>query len=166
MINPINIKNTIISLLDKEQIDYKLFEHKPVLSYEDSVEVQREAGYEGTEGKSLVLKTDDTFIVYVTIMGKKVNFAVIKETLGVKKIRLATPEELQEHFGAVPGCAYPFGFDETYAIYVDPTIYEQPWFIFSPALPTYTVQVHGEDLKKVFNILPNKVTEVKTFNLA
>lgn len=49
-------------------------------------------------------------------------------------------------------------------IFVDPTIYQQEWLLFSPVLSTKTVQAKGEDLRKVFSQLPNKVTEVTDFN--
>jgi len=164
MIDPNQTYEKLIGLLDAHQVEYKLFSHKEALSYEDLAEVQKETGFFGTEMKCMVLKADDKFLVYVTIQGERVNFDAMKAMLNVKKIRLATPEELQEHFGAKPGCAYPFAFDERYDIYVDPAIYEQEWILFSPVLPTKTVQARGGDLRKVFNNLENKVHEVTDFN--
>lgn len=158
------IKEHILDLLNQAHVEYKVFQHKPVFSYEDAEEVAKETGYFGTEGKSLVLKIDESFIVYVTIQGKKVNFDAIKDILGVKKVRLVSAEELQENFGAVPGCAYPFGFEEKFAIYVDPVIFEQEWFVFSPCLPNFTVQAKGAELKNVFANLKNDVTETTEFN--
>lgn len=154
----------IISLLDESGAEYKLFSHRAAYAYEDLEKVQKEAGFFGTEGKCMVLKVDNKFIVYVTTFGNRINFDLIKEKLGVGKIRLATPEELREYFGAEPGCAYPFGFDESIEIFVDPKIYEVEWFLFSPLYPTKTIQVKGADLKKVFDKLENKVSEI-SFNL-
>lgn len=48
---------------------------------------------------------------------------------------------------------------------VDPQIYKVEWFLFSPVLPTKTVQAKGKDLKKVFENLPNKVTEVTNYKV-
>lgn len=155
----------LMELLDTNNVEYKLFSHKAALTYEDLLEVQKETGFVGTEGKCMVLKFDEKFIVYVTLQGKKLNFDSIKEYLNASKVRLATPEELKEYFGAEPGCAYPFGFENNYDVYVDPQIYEQEWFLFSPVLPTKTIQAKGADLKKVFDNLENKVEEVDNFNL-
>lgn len=165
MINSEEVFQHLIKLLDINGVSYKLFSHRPALTYEDLAAVQKETGFIGTEGKCMVLKTDENFIVYITIQGKRVNFDRIKEVLSVKKVRLATKEELKEFFGAEPGCAYPFGFDEKIDIYVDPIIYEQEWFLFSPVVPSKTVQAKGADLKKVFGNLGNKVTEIKDFNV-
>lgn len=164
MIDPENAYLHIIRLLDENQVNYKLFTHRAALSYEDLAGVQKETGFFGTEGKCMVLKIDDKFIVYVTTQGNRVNFDIIKTTLKANKIRLATPEELKSGFGAEPGCAYPFGFSKDVDIFVDPTIYQQEWLLFSPVLSIKTVQAEGEDLKRVFDQLPNKVTEVTNFN--
>ncbi len=164
MVDPNLAYQKLISLLDTEKVEYKLFHHKEALSWEEIEQVQKETGFFGTETKCMVLKAGDNLIVYVTLQGKRVNFDAIKEKLGVSKVRLSTPEELSEYFGAKPGCAYPFGFDAQYDIYVDPKIYEQEWLLFSPVVPTQTVQAKGSDLKRVFDSLPNKVLEVSNFN--
>jgi len=154
----------LLDLLESNQVEYKLFVHREALTWEDLAAVQKETGFFGTEMKCMVLKAGDKFIVYITIQGNRVNFDAIKETLGISKVRLSTPEELQEYFGAKPGCAYPFGFDAQYDIYVDPEIYEQEWMLFSPVVPTKTVQAKGADLRRVFDSLENHVQEVRNFN--
>lgn len=164
MVNSENVYLELIRLLDENKVEYKLFSHKAALTYEDLEEVQEQTGFFGTEGKCMVLKVDDKFIAYVTIQGKRVNMDAIKDATNVSKVRLATPEELKEYFGAEPGCAYPFGFSKDIDVFVDPKIYEQEWFLFSPVLPTKTVQAKGLDLKNVFSNLENKVTEVQNFN--
>ncbi|MFA6917524.1 MAG: YbaK/EbsC family protein [Candidatus Gracilibacteria bacterium] len=164
MIDSNNIFEKLISLLDINKVEYKLFTHREALTYEDLAEVQKETGFFGTEMKCMVLKAGDSFIVYITLQGKRVNFDAVKEKLVVNKVRLCTPEELAEHFGAKPGCAYPFAFDAKYDIYVDPKIYEQEWLLFSPVLPTKTVQAKGSDLKRVFDSLENHVFEIGNFN--
>ena len=164
MVDPNIAYEKLISLLDSNKVEYKLFSHREALTWEELEAVQKETGFFGTEMKCMVLKAGDKLIVYITLQGKKVNFDAVKETLGVHKVRLSTPEELREYFGAKPGCAYPFGFDSQYDIYVDPKIYEQEWMLFSPVVPTKTIQAKGSDLRNVFNSLENKVEEVTNFN--
>lgn len=165
MVDSQHIYENILQLLDSHSVEYKLFSHRAALTYEELAVIQQEEGFVGTEGKCMVLKCDDRFIVYVTLQGKKVNFDRIKELLGVKKVRLALKEELFEHFGAEPGCAYPFGFDSQYDLYVDTDVFDQGWFLFSPLFPTKTVQARGVDLKNLFENIPGKVTEVSDWSL-
>lgn len=164
MVDPNIVYEKLIKILDENKVEYKLFEHRPALTYEDLAQVQKETGFIGTEMKCMVLKAQEKFIVYITLQGNRVNFEVIKEHLGVSKVRLASPEELKENFGAEPGCAYPFGFESEYDIYIDPKIFEEEWLLFSPVLPNKTVQAKGQGLKGMFNNLENKVSEVTNFN--
>jgi len=164
MIETDNYKK-LINLLDKNDVEYKLFSHREALSWEELAAVQRESGFSGTEMKCMVLSADGELLVYVTLQGKRLNFDAIRNKLEAKKVRLSTPEELKDHFGAKPGCAYPFGFDAKFKIFIDPDIYSEDWLLFSPVLPTQTVQAKGSDLKRVFSSLENKVEEAGDFNL-
>lgn len=164
MISQDKIYQNILKLLDDSKTEYKLFEHRAALTYADLEAIQKEAGFFGTEGKCMVLKFDDKFFVYVTTFKNKINFDLVKEKLNTNKVKLATPEELKNNFGAEPGCAYPFGFDKSIPIFVDPKIYEDDWFLFSPLYPTKTIQIKGKDLKKVFKNSGNKIEEIN-FNL-
>ena len=154
----------LLKLLVDNNVEYRHFHHQPAYTYEQLLDAQKQTGFFGTEGKNMVLKTDEKFIVYVTIQGKRLNFDKVKETVGANKVKLATPEELKTTFGAEPGCAYPFGFNSDVPIYVDPIIYEQEWFLFSPVYPDQTIQAKGADLKNVFNALTNKVVETSSFS--
>jgi len=165
MITKESAYNNIIQLLQSSNAVYKSFTHRSALTYEDLLAVQKETGFFGTEGKCMVLKTEGGFVVYVTISSQRVNFDAITEFLKCKKVRLASKEELKDHFDAEPGCAYPFGFESIIPIYVDPQIYAQEWFLFSPAVSTKTIQVRGADLKTIFEMLRNPVAEVLTFNI-
>ena len=164
MINSDVIYKDIINILDKNKIDYKLFTHKSAFSYEELAEVQKQIGFFGTEMKCLVLNSKETFLVYVTIQGNKLNFNKMKEFLKIKELRLATTKELAETFGAKPGCAYPFGFSDEIPIFIDPLVYNQEHLLFSPILPTKTIQISSKELKRVFSNIQNKITEIN-FNL-
>lgn len=157
------ISDRIIGILDAAGAEYMLYEHRPVLTYEDIETVARETGWKGTEAKNLVMKASDEFVVYVTMQGVRSDTKAMKKHLGVKKLRMATDGELEEHFGAQPGNAYPFGFGEDIHILIDPDVLEQEWLLFSPCRPSATVQVRGQDLEKVFQSLPNEV-EVVSLN--
>jgi hypothetical protein len=164
MTDPNKVFEEIISLLDEHKVEYKSFSHREALTWEELEAVQKETGFFGTELKCMVLKAGEELIVYITLQGQRVNFDAIKEKLTVTKVRLSTPEELHEYFGAKPGCAYPFGFDSQYDIYIDPKVYDQEWVLFSPALASQTVQAKGQDLKALFDSLKNQVEEVTDFN--
>lgn len=147
----------IIGMLDDANAEYTLYEHRPVLTYDDIAIVAQEIGWQGTEMKTLVQKAGDDFVVYVTLQGNRADTKAMKKHLDTKKLRMASDEELAEKFGAEPGNAYPFGFDADVRIIVDPAVFEQEWMLFSPCRPDQTVQVRGKDLEAVFTTAPNPV---------
>jgi Ala-tRNA(Pro) deacylase len=157
-------RQNMLDLMDSVGADYKVYTHRPIRNYDDAELARQESGFFGTESKSMVLKSGDVFLVYVTLAGNRVDLKAIRAHLGGPKPKIVGNDELRERFAAEPGAAYPFGFDDAVAIYVDPAIYNEEWLLLSLVLPTETVQIRGEDIRKVFAQVSNKVEEVTTFN--
>ncbi len=157
-------RQRMIDLLDAAEADYTVYTHRPIRNYDDAELARRESGFVGTESKSLVLRSGDDVLVYVTLAGRRVDFKAVRAHLGGPKPKILTDDELWSRFAAKPGAAYPFGFDASVRIYVDPEIYSEEWLLLSLVLPTETVQVRGGDLRRVFANVANPVEEVTTFN--
>jgi len=97
----------IRELLNHHGIEFREVEHAPTFTSEESAAARGEPL--GVGAKALVIKTDNVFRVFVLSADRKLDSAAIKRALGVKKIRFATPEELHELTGLVPGSVPPFG---------------------------------------------------------
>lgn len=158
-------RQRMIDLMDAVDAEYKVYTHRPIQNYDDAELARQESGFAGTESKSLVLKSGEDIIVYVTLAGRRVDFKAVRAHLGGPKPKILADEELWSRFAAEPGAAYPFGFDKDVRIYVDPDIYGEEWLLLSLVLPTETVQIPGEDIRKVFAKVANPVEEVTTFNV-
>lgn len=157
------IARRIVGLLDDAGVRYTLCDHRPVLTYDDIAAVAAGTDRQGTEMRSLVQKTGDDFVVYVTLQGTRAGAKAMKKHLGTKTLRMASDEDLADTFGAAPGNAYPFGFDACVRAIVDLAVDGQEWLLFSPCRPGQTVQVRGADLEKAFGSLPDPV-EVLALN--
>lgn len=57
----------------------------------------------------MLLRVEDTFRLFVLPANCKLDSAAVKKELGLKRLRFATPEELLELTGLVPGSVPPFG---------------------------------------------------------
>jgi prolyl-tRNA editing enzyme YbaK/EbsC (Cys-tRNA(Pro) deacylase) len=97
----------IRQLLSAGGVPFRELEHEPTLTSEDSARVRGEPLSVGA--KALLLKVDDAFGLFVLPADRKLDSAAIKAALGAKKSRFATPEELLELTGLVPGSVPPFG---------------------------------------------------------
>ena len=111
----------IVDLLDQHSVSYRRVRHAPTSTSAESAEARGEELAVG--GKALVLKVDDRFSLFVLSAALKVDSAKIKRYFGARRLRFATPEELFQLTGLVPGAVPPFGDPITpFELYVDPSI--------------------------------------------
>jgi Ala-tRNA(Pro) deacylase len=102
-----NTLERIKSCLNGAEIDYREVEHPPTRTSEESAAARGEALSVGA--KALLLRTDDVFRLFVLPADCKLDSGAIRRHLGVRRTRFATPQELLELTGLVPGCVPPFG---------------------------------------------------------
>jgi prolyl-tRNA editing enzyme YbaK/EbsC (Cys-tRNA(Pro) deacylase) len=112
---------SIINLLESRGVTYRAVHHEPTRTSEESAKARGEDVRIG--GKALLVKTGDDFRLFVLSAALKLDSDAVKQRFAVKKIRFATPEELLQSTGLVPGSVPPFGrpilpFD----LYVDESI--------------------------------------------
>src|SRR5580658_9421027 len=96
-----SILETIRRMLTQANIPFREVEHAPTPTSEDSARARGEEL--GVGAKALLLRTDDTFRLFVLSADRKLDSAAVKKYFGVKKLRFASPEELLEQTGLVPG---------------------------------------------------------------
>ncbi len=101
------VTEDIRSVLTSAGVAFREVEHAPTRTSEDSA---CERGEElGVGAKALLLRTDGAFRLFVLCADRKLDSGAVKRELGVKSMRFATPEELLEQTGLVPGSVPPFG---------------------------------------------------------
>ena len=101
------VLDRIRRLLDEKHAVYRVVDHLPTLTSEESAAARGEPLDVGA--KALLLKTDDVFRLFILCADLGLDSGAIRKQLGVKKTRFATPEELLELTGLVPGSVPPFG---------------------------------------------------------
>ena len=102
-----NLLQKIINYLETQKISFKHIKHEPTKTSEESAKARGEDLSIG--GKSLILKIDDTFKIFVLSASKKLDSNAIKKHFKAKKIRFASKEELFDLTGLTPGAVPPFG---------------------------------------------------------
>jgi prolyl-tRNA editing enzyme YbaK/EbsC (Cys-tRNA(Pro) deacylase) len=108
------------SFLDENNISYEYKEHEEVRTSEEAAKARGEDIKIGA--KAMILKADDKFIMFVLSAAKKIDSKRVKEILGVKSLRFATPEEVNRLTGCVPGGVPPFANIFGLGLLVDRTI--------------------------------------------
>jgi len=88
-------------------VAFEIFEHAPVRTSEEAARARGtplEAG-----AKALVVRADERFVHCVLPAHLKADNARLRGLVGTRKLRFATPEELQTLTGCAPGAVPPFG---------------------------------------------------------
>ena len=94
-------------LLTEAGITFREVHHEPTRTSEESAKARGEELRIG--GKALLMKGDEVFRLFVLPADRKLDSGAIRREFGWKKLRFATPEELHERTGLVPGSVPPFG---------------------------------------------------------
>ena len=97
----------IRQMLTEAGVSFREIHHKPTRTSEESAKARGEELRIG--GKALLMKGDDLFRLFVLPADRKLDSGAIRREFGWKKLRFATPDELLELTGLVPGCIPPFG---------------------------------------------------------
>jgi prolyl-tRNA editing enzyme YbaK/EbsC (Cys-tRNA(Pro) deacylase) len=97
----------IRDLLSSRGIAFREVHHQPTYTSEQSAAARGEDIAIG--GKAMVIKLDEAFRLFVLSAARSVDSGAIRKHLHARRSRFATPEELAQLTGLVPGCVPPFG---------------------------------------------------------
>lgn len=131
------------SFLDENNISYEYKEHEEVRTSEEAAKARGEDIKIGA--KAMILKADDKFIMFVLSAAKKIDSKRVKEILGVKSLRFATPEEVNRLTGCVPGGVPPFANIFGLGLLVDRTIPMNELMAFNAGERTKSLKLKTKD---------------------
>ena len=114
-----HVYGKIISLLEEYGVNYEEYAHKPLFTMEETDEV-----YEGIPeqqvkvifAREYVTKKVYDFCLIVWTGNKKIDFLKVAESLNVKKVSMATPEEVLEELEIKIGALSPFGYSKKFVV--------------------------------------------------
>jgi len=133
----------ILSMLESNNVKYKLYEHEPVYTCEQASKVR---GIPLSQGiKCLLLKSNKKrFILALTRGDKKVDFKKLAMLERTKKVKLANEDEVKKIAKCSIGCVHPFC--KNVKIYVDEILLKNDKIEFNPGCHNKTVRIKVKDL--------------------
>jgi prolyl-tRNA editing enzyme YbaK/EbsC (Cys-tRNA(Pro) deacylase) len=129
----------IKKFLEENNILYEYKEHEEVRTSEEAAKARGEDIRIGA--KAMILKADDKFIMLVLSSAKKIDSKKVKEMLGAKSLRFATPEEVNQLTGCVPGGVPPFANIFGIELIVDRTIPQNEFMAFNAGERTKSLKL-------------------------
>jgi len=134
--------------LSREGAAFREVHHEPTRTSEESARARGEELRIG--GKALLVKVDDTFRLFVLSADRKLDSAAIKTWFGARKTRFATPEELKEMIGLVPGSVPPFRAPLLpFPLYVDDSVFENERIAFNAGSLTDSIIMQTADYRRL-----------------
>ena len=120
----------IRALLQEHGAEFRQLHHEPTRTSQQAADARGEPIEIG--GKAIVAKVDETFRLFVISAARRLHSRAICKRMGAQRFRFATPEELHELTGLVPGCVPPFGRPILdLDLYVDTSILENDRIAFN-----------------------------------
>jgi prolyl-tRNA editing enzyme YbaK/EbsC (Cys-tRNA(Pro) deacylase) len=143
------ITEKIREWLSQHGVEYKEICHEPTRTSEESARVRGEALNVGA--KALLLKTDEKYRLFVLPADRQLDAKRIKQELKIRSIRFATPEELLDLTGLVPGSLPPFGIPVLpFELYADTAIGQfEDKVAFNAGSLTISIVMKASDWKLV-----------------
>ncbi len=144
------ILDKIRDWLRHENVVFREIHHEPTRTSEDSARARGEELRVG--GKALLIKVDSEFRLFVLSADRKLDSTAIRTRFAAKKTRFASPQELLELTGLVPGCVPPFGSPILpFPMYVDPSVFANQRIAFNAGSLTDSIVMDIDDYLRLAN---------------
>lgn len=139
----------LIKYLDDRQTKYEVITHEPVYTSEEAANI-RGLGLK-TGAKSLLLKVNSDFNMFVLPGDQKLDSKKLKQVTRSKKVRFATPNEVEAITGTQIGAVYPFGEVAFVKMFVDRKLAENEIIAFNPGVHHKSIIMSFNEYKRVTN---------------
>jgi Ala-tRNA(Pro) deacylase len=128
-------------------VPFTVLRHQPVFTSEEAAAVRGVPLASGA--KALVLKAGDGFVLAVLPADRKLDSKKARAAFGVKAVRFATREEVEQLTGLQPGSIPPFGSLFGLATSCDPALGENASINFNAGDHAISVQMTYADFVAV-----------------
>ena len=139
-----DVYQRITAWLTEQQIEFKALHHEPTRTSEAAAAARGEDVRIG--GKAILMKINKTFRLLVLSAALKVDSRKVKDYFGTRRTRFATPDELSELTGVIPGAVPPFGSPiNDLELYVDESILANDRIAFNAGSLTDSIIMSTKD---------------------
>lgn len=139
----------IKDLLDRENISYEVIEHEPVHTSADAARVRDTDLSQGA--KALIMIGDKNPYLFVVPANLRADFKKIKTAVGIKDLRMASPDEVVELTTLKIGSIPPIGKAIGLSSYFDSSFAEKDDVVFNAGSLTTSIVMKASDLIAVEN---------------
>jgi len=137
----------ILEFLRTKNVDFEKMEHEPVTT---SIGAAEARGSQLSQGaKAIIVKADDQYYEIVISAAVRLDNKKLRKILGTRRVRFATPEELFELTGCLPGAVPPFGNLFGLQVILDDALMAEETVFFNCGSNTVSLRMARSDLVAV-----------------
>jgi len=137
----------ILEFLRWKNVDFEKMEHEPVTT---SVGAAEARGSQLSQGaKAIIVKADNQYYQIVISAAVRLDNKKLRNILGTRRVRFATPEELFELTGCLPGAVPPFGNLFGLPVILDNALMTEETVFFNCGSNTVSLRMARSDLVAV-----------------
>jgi Ala-tRNA(Pro) deacylase len=140
---PETVFDHVCQLLEKKSIPHDVLRHAPVFTSEEAAAIRGTPLASGA--KALICKADDRFVMIVLPADRKLASKSVRKGEGIKSLRFATKEEVQELTGLTPGSIPPFGSLFSLPTFCDHRLAGQPRINFNAGDHSISISMSYSD---------------------
>jgi Ala-tRNA(Pro) deacylase len=131
------------SFLLGKGIQFSVLQHAPVFTSEEAAAVRGSSLASGA--KALICKADEQFVMIVLPADRRLASKLVRKEQGVKSLRFATREEVEQLTGLAPGSIPPFGSLFSLATWCDARLAEESRINFNAGDNAISISMTYED---------------------
>src|SRR5215208_4623205 len=102
-----SVFDQVCQFLQSKGVEFDVLQHAPVFTSEEAATIRGTPLASGA--KALVCKADERFVMIVLPADRKLASKMVRKSEGVKSLRFASREEVEQLTGLAPGSIPPFG---------------------------------------------------------
>ena len=125
---PDTVFDKLSRMLAERELPFEILRHEPVFTSEAAAAVRGTPLASGA--KALVCKADERFLMIVVPADRKLSSKAVRNA-GMKSLRFASREEVEQRTGLAPGSIPPFGSLFGLETWCDERLAEQPRINFN-----------------------------------
>ncbi|MCS6851156.1 MAG: hypothetical protein NZ700_08320 [Gemmataceae bacterium] len=143
----LSVVDRLLAKLEASHVPFTIMQHAPVFTSEQAAAVRGTPLASGA--KALVAKVGERFALFVIPADRKLDGRKVRTALGVKGLRFASREEVEQLTGLQPGAIPPFGSLFQLPTYCDPALGDNRSINFNAGDHAISVQMTYGDYLSV-----------------
>ena len=131
------------ALLNQKAIPFDVLRHEPVFTSDQAAAVRGTPLASGA--KALICRADERFLMIVLPADRKLASKAVRRAGGIKSLRFASREEVEQLTALQPGSIPPFGSLFGLPTWCDQRLSEQPRINFNAGVHSISISMAYED---------------------